>query len=148
MKEYLTVEQYFAAYPELMSDPALFAAATILVAQINGALKMYEADGGLIETNQHHGSPHFGTVISGTENGAIRPLTCPIGAAGSKHKRGMAVDLCDHTGKLDAWCGGTTHQDGRLIALGLSREHPDETINWCHLGTGPTAANHWLFHPV
>lgn len=144
----LTVSDYFAGYPDhpgITDEHRLNA--QLLVMAVNGALQMAEGDGIILELNQHADSPHFGTLISGTGNGGWRPQDCPIGAAGSKHKRGLAVDLCDHANALDPWSGGAEHQDSRLVALNLAREHPDETPNWAHWQLGPPPSGHFLFKP-
>lgn len=144
----LTVEQYFAAYrnhPEITME--LRVNAELLLMAVNAALDMAAADGVELETNQHADSPHFGTLISGGGNGGWRPSDCPTGAPASKHKRALAVDLCDHANRLDPWSGGSDRQDGRLIVLNIAREHPDATLNWCHWQLGAPKSGHFLFHP-
>ena len=65
-----------------------------------------------------------------------RPRSCPIGASGSLHKAGMAIDL-------------HTRTDAQMVALrarivkmgnvyGFTRmEDPSSTPSWCHIDTRP-----------
>ena len=144
----ITADQYFAGYPDDAGiTDEVRANADRLLAAVNSALELAEADGIVLETNAHEGAPHFGTLISGSKDGGWRPQSCPTGAPHSKHKLGLAVDLCDHNSALDPWSGGSAGQDQQLIDLNLAREHPDATPNWCHWQLGAPPSGHWLFRP-
>jgi len=134
----ITRHAYFYAYtghPEI--TPAIEAAASRMLAAVNGLLQTAEAEGVPLLIN-----PSTGSHVSGQENGGWRPRDCPIGAANSNHKTGHAVDVYDPQGDLDAWI-----TDERLVAFGLAREHPDATLTWCHLQDVLPRSGNRTFYP-
>lgn len=82
-------------------------------------------------------------VTSGWRPATIN-ATVPGAAKGSKHLSGLAIDLEDRNGALDAWC--LAHPDV-LETLGLWLEHPDATPGWCHLQTQPPPSARRVFYP-
>ena len=95
-------------------------------------------------------NPKTGTTISGEIYGGFRPQACPIGAPGSAHKEGQAVDRYDPDNLIDAYI--TQFDDGNggnslLEQVGLYREHPDSTPGWSHWTTRAPASGHRTFMP-
>ena len=95
-------------------------------------------------------NPKTGTTISGEQYGGFRPQDCPIGALGSAHKEGQAVDRYDPSNLIDAYI--TQFDDGNggnslLEKVGLYREHPDSTPGWSHWTTRAPASGHRTFMP-
>jgi hypothetical protein len=133
----ITLDQYFAGYGghiEITNAHRLNAAK--LLARVNGLLALAEAAGikPTIHRNTH-------TEVS-TSDGGWRPQSCPIGAALSSHKQGMAVDVCDVGNHLDSWI-----TDKMLEDAGLYREAPTSTNNWCHLTTRAPGSGRRTFVP-
>lgn len=64
------------------------------------------------------------------------------GALKSKHMTGEGIDIADNDGAIDAWL-----TDERLEQLGLYREHPDSTPNWCHVQIVPPRSGRRTFIP-
>jgi hypothetical protein len=89
-------------------------------------------------------NPKTKNGISGETFGGFRPQDCPIGAPGSSHKEGMAVDRYDPTGNLDAWC--MAHQD-RLEFYDLYMENPKATPHWSHWTTRRPGSGNRVFMP-
>lgn len=110
-----------------------------LVPAVNKLLGMMAADGVVPRLN-----PVTATIVSGTTLGGFRPQNAGVGAPKSNHKRGLAVDLYDPDGALDAWC--MKHQD-KLAACGLYLENPAATIHWCHLQCVPPGSGVRVFNP-
>lgn len=100
---------------------------------------MMEADGVHFRIN-----PKTGTTISGEVYGGFRPQDCSIGAPGSAHKEGQAVDRYDIDGAIDAWI--MAHQDA-LVKCGIYIENPDYTEGWSHWGIRPPGSGHHVFIP-
>jgi len=95
-----------------------------LLAAVNPFLAYYEAiTGNKIIINRITNSQ-----VSGEVYGGFRPQECPIGAPDSAHKQGLAVDVYDPDGKIDAYI-----TDEILEEHGLYREAPESTLHWCHL---------------
>ena len=141
----ITEEQYFAAHPDSAEiTEEMRSAARVIISKANALLARAEAQGVVLEVNQHKDSPHFGTHISGQGNGAHRLQSCAIGAPKSKHKTANAIDICDRSGKLDAWCDA--NKDA-LKEEGVGREAPSATEGWCHWQNGPSASGNWTFIP-
>jgi hypothetical protein len=87
-------------------------------------------------------NPKTGTQISGEKWGGWRTQACPIGAPNSAHKTGEAIDIYDPENKLDAWL-----TDERLEKYDLYREHPEDTLGWCHLSTRAPRSGRRTFKP-
>lgn len=97
------------------------------------------ADGVVFHTN-----PITSSLISGALYGGFRPQSCPIGAAGSSHKEGLAVDLYDPNNEVDDWCMKNVD---KLAACGIYIEHPSATPHWSHWSIHPPASGHHVFYP-
>jgi hypothetical protein len=141
----ITEEQYFAGYPDHPEiTEEIRENARTMLAKVNAQIAVMEAAGYTFETNAHTTSPHFGTLISGMGKGGWRPQDCPEGAPRSNHKRGKAVDLCDHVSGIDAYCdsNGTA-----MRTAGLGREQTESTPNWSHWQDGPSGLGNWVFNP-
>lgn len=110
-----------------------------LLSRVNPLLDCMRADGVRV-----HGNPKTNTLVSGETYGGFRPQDCPIGAPGSSHKTGQAIDLFDPADTLDAWC--MAHLD-LLDQFGLYLEHPAATPTWCHLTTRAPKSGRRVFFP-
>lgn len=120
----ISIDQYFGGYcthPD--ASAGKWTAAEGLLDRVNRLLERAESEGVTIPINEKTGSQ-----VSGTENGGFRPNDCSVGAPSSKHKQGRAVDVYDPGGFLDNWITDTI-----LEEFGLWREHPDDSLGWCHL---------------
>jgi hypothetical protein len=111
--------------------------ASALLRQVNLLLNAAERDGVELKTN-----PVTNSMLSGTQYGGFRPQSCPIGAPQSSHKLGMAIDVYDPQGLIDAWIN-----DGILTQYQLYREAPAYTKGWCHLSTKPPKSGRRTFIP-
>lgn len=81
-------------------------------------------------------------VSSGYRTAAAN--TAAGGAKKSNHMICAAVDLEDKDGRLDAWC---LNNLSVLEEIGLWLEHPDNTVNWCHLQIYPPKSGNRIFKP-
>lgn len=83
------------------------------------------------------------TATSGWRPAQVNAST-PGAAKLSNHMRGLAIDIQDENGKLDAWC---MSPDGRsaLIDIGLWLESPASTPRWCHVQTVPPRSGNRVF---
>jgi len=121
----ITLEQYFGVYgdsPDL--TPERRENANLLLSCVNQLMVQAEADGILFPVN-----PKTGSQISGETLGGFRPQNAPVGAPKSNHKNGLAVDIYDPSGKIDAWCIACIPV---LRDAGIYIEHPDKTPGWSH----------------
>lgn len=82
-------------------------------------------------------------VNSGWRPPAINAAT-KNAAKKSNHMLGLACDVSDPTGSLDAWCMANLDE---LEAVGLWMEHPSATLGWCHLQTVPPRSGKRVFQP-
>ena len=126
----ITLGQYFAAKPHNADE---YLRATDLLMKVNRLIG--------IAPFQIPNCPNTGTQISGSKNGAgdggFRLSASTTGAARSSHKEARAVDVYDPLNKLDEWI-----TDAILTDVGLYRETPSATPNWCHLTTRkPSSGN-------
>lgn len=122
----ITLEQYagpYLAHPDF--TPERRANAAVLLSKVN-ELRQQAADDGV----DFHDDPDTGCGISGEKNGGFRPMDCPVGAAGSTHKKGRGIDNYDPHRAFAAWCYANPD---RLKALGLCMENCRWTPNWLHL---------------
>lgn len=117
--------------------PERQAAAEAMLEPVNALLMEAEAHGVELTMN-----PRTHTLVSGITFGGFRPQDCPQGAAHSAHKDGRAVDIYDPHGDLDRWIS-----DLILERFGLYREHPADTLGWCHLSDKAPSSGRRTFHP-
>lgn len=118
--------------------PVQEAAAQELLSRVNGLIGAYiEATGRDVPIN-----PHTNSMISGLTEGGFRLPDCVQGASLSSHKEAKGVDINDPKNELDAWITRST-----LEKFDLYREHPDHTIDWCHLTTRPPKSGCRTFLP-
>jgi len=89
-------------------------------------------------------NPGTGTQVSGSGNGGFRPQKCPVGAARSSHKEGLAVDRYDPKGKIDNYL--LAHPE-LLEKYGIYIEHPLCTGGWSHWSIKPPGSGHHIFYP-
>lgn len=134
----ISIDQYFgkwlhhpAVTEEVMDN------AEHLLDCVSKLMALADADGIDMPIN-----PVTNSQVSGIEFGGYRPPECTQGAPASAHKRGQAVDVYDPKNALDAWV-----TDSILELCGLYREHPDDTVHWCHLGTRAPKSGHRTFKP-
>ena len=130
----ISFADYFGSHS---GTPEQEAAAVEMLERVNALLAEAEANGVELEMN-----PKTGTLVSGTQYGGFRPADCPQGAPRSSHKEGRAVDVFDPHGALDRWL-----TDIRLEKHGLYREHPGDTVGWCHLSDKAPGSGRRTFHP-
>jgi len=89
-------------------------------------------------------SPKTGSCVGGEGNGGFRPQSCPIGAPGSSHKEGRALDWYDPYNEIDAWCIANID---RLKAHGICIEAPASTPKWSHWTDRTPPSGHTVFIP-
>lgn len=136
----ITMEDYVgphAASPDWTEDRRANAARLLNACAI---LEAYAAKDGV----QFPVNPATGSGVSGKRYGGFRPQSCTVGAPGSAHKEGLAVDRFDPSGAIDAWC--MANQD-KLELCGIYIEHPDETDGWSHWSIRPPKSGRHVFYP-
>lgn len=134
----ISLDDYFGPYAKHPdATPERWAAAAEMLDRVNQLLERAAGEGVEFLPN-----PATGTLVSGAGNGGFRPQNCPVGAARSSHKLARAVDIADPSQKLDDWL-----TDGILREFGLYREHPDYTLNWCHLQDKAPPSGRSTFRP-
>ena len=89
-------------------------------------------------------NPKTGSGISGSTYGGWRQKACSIGAPGSAHKQGLAVDLFDPQEEIDTWC--LANLDA-LKACGIYIEHPKATPGWSHWSIKAPKSGNRVFLP-
>jgi len=136
----ITTEQYFGKFMD-HSDvtTTVKVNAAELLESCHRLETMARSDEVIFLTN-----PATKSNISGTQYGGFRPQDCPIGAPGSSHKQGKAVDRYDPDGKIDAWC--LVNQD-KLKECGIYIEHPNATASWSHWTTRAPGSGNRVFYP-
>lgn len=89
-------------------------------------------------------NPTTKSQIAGKTLGGFRPqvITPPQGSPNSAHKNGEAVDIYDPLNTLDK-----ALNDEILTQFDLYREHPDDTVTWCHLSTRAPRSGKRTFKP-
>ena len=92
-------------------------------------------------------NPATDSIISGTIFGGFRPQSCAIGASNSAHKEGLAVDLYDPRGEIDAWCVANSAMGDALESCGIYLEHPAHTLGWSHWTIRPPKSKNRIFIP-
>lgn len=89
-------------------------------------------------------NPATKSQISGSKGGGFRPQDFAGGAPRSAHKLGLAVDVWDPLGEIDAWI--MEHQP-LLTAKGIYIEHPDYTKGWSHWSIKSPKSGRHVFIP-
>lgn len=136
----ITIEQYFGPYADHPDGTtARIANAVLLLAACQKLEEIMRLDGVVFRD-----SPTTHSGVSGEGNGGFRPQDCPIGAARSSHKEGLAVDRYDPDGNIDLWC--MNHQQV-LAECGIYIEHPSKTLHWSHWTIKAPGSGNRVFKP-
>lgn len=137
----ITLDDYLGPYRHNADvTPARIDAALALLDKVNEAILLAENDGIVFPVNSATRN-----LVGGSGNGGFRPQDCAIGAPGSTHKQGHAVDIFDPARKLAAW---TCLNKDRLIGVGiLAVENPMWTRSWAHWSDVPVKSGNFLFVP-
>jgi hypothetical protein len=125
------------AYKADLTDAIQINANNRLLPQVNLLIAELVAAGVAVVIDPSTGS----FIHSGWRPPMVNAAT-PGAAVKSNHLIGLAVDLYDPTGALDAWCQKEAGPGGRLEALGLWMEDPGSTLGWCHVQVVPFGS--WL----
>lgn len=134
----INVQDYFRQYqnhPEITAE--MLTRAQLMLGKVNELLERAVELGWEPKKNGYTGN-----LIGGEKNGGWRPQNCAIGAAMSSHKQARAVDIYDPDNALDALI-----DDELLEEFGLYREHPDDTVHWCHLTDKAPGSGRRTFKP-
>lgn len=107
--------------------PARLANIDRLLSRVNALMMIAMKDKVLFLDN-----PNTKSQVSGETFGGFRPQDCPIGAPGSAHKEGLAVDLYDPVGKIDKWLLESPVAQKAIEDLDMYFEHPNATVGWSH----------------
>jgi hypothetical protein len=140
----ITVDDYFMGRREthpLALTPDIERNATRTVNVANALLARAMSAGIHLGTNPKTGSG----VNSGWRPPALNAATKGA-ATNSKHMTGMAVDVYDPDGKIDAWLMTEAGQQA-LKDVGIWIEHPDATPGWSHWQIVPPGSGRRVFHP-
>jgi len=92
-------------------------------------------------------NPKTKSQISGETYGGFRPQDCPQGSPNSAHKEGLAVDIYDPSGAIDAWLQNSPAAQKKYEELGLYFEHPSKTSGWSHWGLRRPPSGKRFFYP-
>lgn len=92
-------------------------------------------------------NPKTKSQVSGEQYGGFRPQSCPEGAPDSAHKEGLAVDIYDPSGAIDAWLQKSPAAQRKYEELGLYFEHPTKTPGWSHWGLRRPPSGKRFFYP-
>ena len=136
----ITRQQYFGKWlnsPDMTS--VVEEAAEHLIETVNSLMQIAEQEGVHFPIN-----PVTGSQISGRLYGGFRPKDCTEGSPRSAHKLGMAVDLYDPDGEIDAWCFANQE------VLGIHHvhlEHPEATKGWSHWSIKTPLSGRTVFWP-
>lgn len=139
----ITEAQYFGQWryaPDVTAQ--ILSAAQLFLARVNGLMASAKFKGVEFKMN-----PVTKSQISGAEYGGFRPIGCPIGAPGSAHKLGRAVDIFDPLGEIDAWCMKNTEPGGLLAMHEIYIEDPGHTPHWSHWTNRKPVSGNRVFHP-
>lgn len=134
----ITIKQYFSADLQGEATQQHRENAEELLGRVNTLLQDAAERGNVVVPV----NPNTDSQISGAGHGGWRKLHSPVGAPGSAHKDGRAVDVYDPDGDLDEWI-----TDQVLSMHGLYREHPSSTRGWCHLTTRQPKSGRRSFYP-
>lgn len=139
----ITLLQYLGVYEDHKdATPAILDNAVELLVAVGKLQLMAIEDGVEFPIN-----PATNSQVSGSQNGGFRPQDCPIGALHSSHKQGLAVDIYDPQGLIDAWCMMHSGVGGKLEQCGIYIEHPSATKGWSHWTIKPPGSKKRVFYP-
>ena len=127
----------YLEHPDATSE--VRAAAESMLDKVNQLRAAATASGLVLVSN-----PATGCGVSGNGNGGFRPCDCSVGAAGSRHKDGHAVDSYDPHRTFARWC---LQHPAALDRLGLHMEDPRWTPTWTHLQDVPPKSGRRVFIP-
>jgi len=134
------IDQYLGLWAKSKDlTAARLANANKLLLAVNGLMVEMEADGVNFPVN-----PATHSQVSGATFGGFRPHSCPQGAPHSNHKEGLAVDIYDPKGEIDAWL--VAHKD-RMEYHGVYIEDPASTTHWSHWQNIAPHSGHRIFQP-
>jgi len=133
----ITETEYYGPYyghPDVTAEVSANVSGKLLPA-VNALLAEADAAGFKFAENPNTGTSIYNrSEVSGEFNGGFRPQSCAIGAAKSKHKLGLAVDLYDPHARFAAWCYANRWA---LRKHGLTMERHEWTPTWVHLQCVP-----------
>lgn len=136
----ISTGEYFGPY---LSDPSvtptILAHSADLLTKVNYVYALANLAGCELPDN-----PATGSGVSGSGHGGFRNPLCTVGAPGSPHRTGEAVDRYDLSRKFASWC--LAHQD-ILVDQGLWMEDPRWTVSWVHLQTYPPKSGLRVYRP-
>lgn len=127
----------YADHPD--GTPAVREAAIEMLTKVNELYAMAADDGLAMPDN-----PSTGTGVAGQRNGGFRPQVTSVGAKGSRHKDGHAVDRYDPKREFARWCLRNLDE---LSKRGLHMEDPRWTPTWVHLQDVPPGSGRRIFIP-
>ena len=136
----LTLDQYFGPWRNHPDATKLRRENAVrLLWSVDHLAAIAAADGVVFKPN-----PKTGSIVSGQQYGGFRPQSCCEGAQNSSHKEGLAVDLYDPIGIVDAWC---MRNFDHLEACGIYIEHPTATVGWSHWTIRAPGSGRRAFYP-
>ena len=139
----ITIDQFWTG-PEGRRD-VLYARELTAAIRHNAGITVERANKLLAMYSAATGDERPRGVTSGWRPAAVNSTT--QGAAKrSNHMQGLAVDIADASGALDAWLGTAAG----LAALGeceLWAEAADATPTWCHVQIVPPRSGRRIFNP-
>ena len=119
--------------------PAISANIDRMLTKVNSLIAYLNKDGIQVPVN-----PKTKSQISGDANGGFRPQDCAVGAPNSNHKQGLAVDLYDPKGEIDAWVTNPANLK-YILAIDLYFEDKSVTPSWCHVQiVSPKSGRRWF----
>ena len=136
----ITIEQYFGdwiAHPDATETRKQNA--NLLLTAVSSLQYFAIRDGVEFPDN-----PATGSGVSGQKYGGFRPQDCHQGAPHSSHKEGLAVDLYDPEGDIDAWCLQNLDD---LESCGIYIEDPLSTHGWSHWTIRKPGSGNRVFKP-
>lgn len=107
--------------------PARYANAQRLLGKVNSLMAAMMEAGVEFPVN-----PATKCQVGGSGNGGFRPQDCPVGAPGSAHKQGLAVDIYDPHGDIDDWLNNDVEAREIYTELELYFEALSSTVGWSH----------------
>jgi hypothetical protein len=122
--------------------PSRQANAQRLLSSVNSLMSIAMADGVKFQTN-----PKTNSQVSGETYGGFRPQDCPQGAPNSSHKEGLAVDIYDPFGHIDAWLLQSPRAQSAIESLDMYFEHPSKTESWSHWSIKRPGSGKRFFYP-
>jgi hypothetical protein len=141
----ITLEQYFQKPRSSTQESA----ARDLLERVDRLLQ----EAVLAGAHARHEDPDTGSEISGSKggdgDGGFRTPGTRTGGPGSAHRAGQAVDVYDPDNALDTWLDAFEHdgENTKLEEHGLYREHPEDTVGWCHLQSRAPGSGRRTFRP-